>query len=108
MHSVHPPFSGIVHDGPDKTEGNEGIVHDGPDKTEGNLLVLGVDVDYQSDLSTVTVQFAHFESALHGVMTFEMAVGTTQGGEEIMPYTEQGIMHYEEDNVAGNGKYTKC
>ena len=94
MH-FHPPFSGIV--------------HDGPDKTEGNLLVgLGVDVDYQSDLSTVTVQFAHFESALHGVMTFEMAVGTTQGGEEIMPYTEQGIMHYEEDNVAGNGKYTKC
>ncbi|KAK3101942.1 hypothetical protein FSP39_007535 [Pinctada imbricata] len=81
-----------------------GITHDGADKTEGELIPnLGVDIDYQPGLSTVTVQFNGFASFLHGVMRFEMAVGTTPGGEDLLGFTERGIMLKEESNVPGGG-----
>ncbi|KAK3101936.1 hypothetical protein FSP39_007496 [Pinctada imbricata] len=85
-------------------EDRSGIAHDGADKTEGELIPdLGVDIDYQPGLSTVTVQFNGFASFLHGMMRFEMAVGKTPGGEDLLGFTEHGIMHYEEPNVPGEG-----
>lgn len=67
---------------------------------------ITTDVDYQLDSSTVSVQFSGFESALHGVMHFEMAVGTNpDGGEEVLAYTDFNIVHIEETDIAGNGIY---
>jgi len=79
-----------------------GFVIDGADGTEGTAM--GVDVDYTHDYSTVTAQFSGFTSHLHGVMSFEWAVGTSAGGEEVQPFMEHGINHHEEENVPGYGK----
>lgn len=77
-------------DGADGTD-----IQDNPD--------MGVDIDFTSDTTTVTVQFEGFESHLHGVMSYEWAVGTTPGGEDVQPFMSEGIIHTEEDNVAGDG-----
>ncbi|KAL5013969.1 hypothetical protein ScPMuIL_008239 [Solemya velum] len=61
------------------------------------------DLDFQADTSTVTVQFHGFESEMYGVMSYEWAVGTTPGGEDIQPFMESGIVHREEEQVVGNG-----
>lgn len=71
-------------------------------------LVLDGDIDYQSDITTVSMQFAGFTSHLHGVMAYEWSVGMTPGGEEVMPFTTHGIMHKEERNVTGDGKCVLC
>lgn len=86
-----------------------GIVVDGADNVDnvissGAAVDITTDVDYQLDSSTVSVQFSGFESALHGVMHFEMAVGTNpDGGEEVLAYTDFNIVHVEENDIAGNG-----
>ena len=78
---------------------------DGSDKTEiPDMSDIGVDIDYQSDISTVSVQFTGFESHLHGVMAYEWAVGTTPGGEDVQPFMPHGIIHREEKDVKGDGK----
>ncbi|KAK3612515.1 hypothetical protein CHS0354_024486 [Potamilus streckersoni] len=74
-----------------------GIVTDGPS------FGIEYDIDYQSDMSTITVAFSGFESSQHGVMGFEWAIGTVAGGEDIQPYTDTGIAHTEMDAVVGNG-----
>ena len=71
-------------------------------------LALDGDIDYQSDITTVSMQFAGFTSHLHGVMAYEWSVGTTPGGEEVMPFTTHGIIHKEERNVPGDGKCVLC
>ena len=63
-----------------------------------------MDVDYTVDTTTVTIQFDGFESHLHGVMMYEWAVGTSPGGEDVQPFMSEGIIHSEEENVAGDGK----
>ncbi len=89
-------YTGLVVDGADGTD-----IPDNPD--------LGIDVDYTSDTTTVTVQFDGFESQLHGVMRYEWAVGTTPGGEDVQPFMSEGIIHSEEDSVAGDGKsFSPC
>jgi hypothetical protein len=82
-----------------------GIVVDGADRTEIPVMSdIGDDTDYQSDMSTVSVQFTGFESHKHGVMAYEWAVGTTPGGEEIQPFMPHGIIHKEEKDVKGDGR----
>ncbi|XP_052081925.1 uncharacterized protein LOC127719726 isoform X2 [Mytilus californianus] len=84
-------------------EDRAGLVVDGADGTDENTPALGVDVDYTVDTTTVTVTFDGFESHLHGVMMYEWAVGTSPGGEEVQPFMSEGIIHSEEENVAGDG-----
>ena len=87
------------------------MVIDGADNTEnmadGSPVDLGVDIEYTLDDSTVTVQFSGFESSTHGVMKFEQAIGTQPGGEEVLGFTEFGVVHTEETGVVGDGKYRK-
>lgn len=49
------------------------------------------------------MRFSGFESSLHGITGFDWAIGTTVGAEDIQPYLEDGIIHAEEDDVAGDG-----
>ncbi|XP_052081235.1 uncharacterized protein LOC127719259 [Mytilus californianus] len=81
-----------------------GIVIDGTDGTDHDPVSdIGVDIDYQSDISTLSVQFTGFESHLHGVMAYEWAVGTSPGGQDVTTFSADGILHVEEQNIAGDG-----
>ncbi|XP_076086943.1 uncharacterized protein LOC143057517 [Mytilus galloprovincialis] len=81
-----------------------GIVIDGTDGTDHDPVSdIGVDIDYQSDISTLSVQYTGFESHLHGVMDYEWAVGTTPGGQDITTFSSDGILHVEEETIAGDG-----
>ncbi|XP_076085507.1 uncharacterized protein LOC143056307 [Mytilus galloprovincialis] len=84
-------------------EDRAGLIVDGADGTDTTSTELGVDVDYTVDTTTVTIQFDEFESHLHGVMMYEWAVGTSPGGEDVQPFMSEGIIHSEEENVAGDG-----
>lgn len=75
-----------------------GLAFDGP------YSDMESEVNYQADTHTVTLTFTGFESSLHGVMNYDWAVGTEPGTEDIQPYMEHGIVHTEEDNVAGDGR----
>ncbi|XP_052806226.1 uncharacterized protein LOC128235445 [Mya arenaria] len=66
-----------------------GISVDGP--KEG----LSNDIDYQSDMHTVTISFSGFESSLHGIQTYDWAIGTIPQGEDVQPYLEYAIRHSE-------------
>lgn len=91
-------LTGMVYDG---AEGSEDIV-------SGTLRPDGVfEIDHQLDASTVTVQFTGFESSLHGIMKFEMAVGTEPEKQDVLPFTEDNVVHVEETNVEGNGMWQK-
>ncbi|KAK3104702.1 hypothetical protein FSP39_008103 [Pinctada imbricata] len=102
--STTPTYSTPIYIYEDNTAG---LVIDGPDGTEtvvgGASVELTNDMDYTLDSSSVTVQFSGFESTVHGVMKFEQAVGTQPGGEEVLPFTEFGVIQAEEDNVTGDG-----
>ncbi|KAK3609657.1 hypothetical protein CHS0354_035942 [Potamilus streckersoni] len=76
-------------------EDKTGISRDGAEDT--------VDINYQMDTGTVSVQFEGFESSMHGVMTYQWAVGTQPGGEDVQPFIEAGLLHNEEKEVAGQG-----
>ena len=56
-----------------------GVVRDGPDTL--------VDIDYQLDLSTVTVTFSGYESERDGVTRYEWAVGSAPRLDDVMPYS---------------------
>lgn len=71
--------------------------------SEKALVDFMSDTDYQLDTSTVTMQFTGFESTMHGVMQFEMAVGTQPNGEDVLSFTEANIIHLEELDPAGKG-----
>lgn len=53
----------------------------------------------------MTMTFSGFESSRDGIVKFDWAVGTSPGGEEIQPFMEHGIVHSEENVVAGDGKF---
>ena len=56
-----------------------GVVKDGPDTL--------VDIDYQLDLSTVTVTFSGYVSERDGVTRYEWAVGSAPRLDDVMPYS---------------------
>jgi hypothetical protein len=50
------------------------------------------------------MHFTGFESKLHGISSYDWAVGTTPGDEDIQPYVERGIYHFDELDHFENGK----
>ncbi|CAG2187681.1 unnamed protein product [Mytilus edulis] len=75
------------------------IVVDGTDSS----YTVGNDINYQSDISTVSAQFSDFTSHLHGVMSYEWSIGSEPAGEDVLPFTSHGIVHKEERIVKGDG-----
>ena len=61
-----------------------GVVRDGPD--------TGVDIDYQVDVSTVTVTFSGYESQRDGVSRYEWAVGSAPRLDDVMPYSDINLV----------------
>ncbi|WAR05119.1 hypothetical protein MAR_020488, partial [Mya arenaria] len=80
---VPEDVTGIAVDGP-----QQGITHD---------------IDYQGDLHTVTMSFSGFESSLHGIHTYDWAIGTSPQGEDVQPYLEYGISHTETESSDHHG-----
>ena len=75
-----------------------GVVKDGPDTL--------VDIDYQLDLSTVTVTFSGFESKLDGVTRYEWAVGSAPRLDDVMPYSYVNLVTDDEGASGMLGKTT--
>ena len=75
-----------------------GLVIDGPYDT------LELDLDYQADIHTATVRFTGFDSSMHGIVSFDWAIGTTAEGEDVKPYFEHGLIYDESPDIKGNGK----
>ena len=107
IHSIAPNNSYISHVLVDGTLFSllSGIVTDGGVDTVVMAAVGSSDVEYQLDKWSVTAQFSGFTSHLHGLSRFDWAVGTTAGGEEVMPFDVLGIIHDEaESGTPGNGQ----
>ena len=61
-----------------------GVVLDGAD--------VDRDIDYQLDSGTVTATFRGFESQTHGLVLFEVCVGSRPGWDDVVPYSSEGII----------------
>ncbi|XP_078658229.1 uncharacterized protein LOC144903712 [Branchiostoma floridae x Branchiostoma belcheri] len=85
-----------------------GLVVDGPHMTdsEGDDVAT-VDVDYQLHTGTVTVRFKGFESARHGIVHYEWALGTAALLDDVQPYSSSGIVLYDDnanmEGISGEG-----
>ena len=83
-----------------------GIVADGATDTVLMSTAGQTDRDYELDKWSVTAQFNGYTSHLNGMARFDWAVGTTPGGEEVMPFSVLGIQHDEaETSVPGDGEH---
>ncbi|XP_019642103.1 PREDICTED: uncharacterized protein LOC109483513 [Branchiostoma belcheri] len=82
-----------------------GVVLDGPHMTDSESDdVATVDVDYQLHTGTVTVRFKGFESARHGIVHYEWAVGTAPLLDDVQSFSSAGIVLYDGDaNKEGIG-----
>ncbi|XP_078573994.1 uncharacterized protein LOC144860567 isoform X3 [Branchiostoma floridae x Branchiostoma japonicum] len=85
-----------------------GVVVDGPHMADSEADdVATVDVDYQHHTGTVTVRFKGFESARHGIVHYEWAVGTAALWDDVQPYSSAGIVLYEDnadmEGIGGEG-----
>ncbi|XP_035698714.1 uncharacterized protein LOC118431579 [Branchiostoma floridae] len=85
-----------------------GVVVDGPHMADSQADdVATVDVDYQLHTGTVTVRFKGFESARHGIVHYEWAVGTAALWDDVQPYSSAGIVLYEDnadmEGIGGEG-----
>lgn len=74
-----------------------GIVFDGIGNREEFY-----DIDYDSDSATASLSFSGFKSTIHGIASFEWAVGTKPGLEDVQPFTETGLIPPEEDYIDGS------
>ena len=75
-----------------------GVVRDGPD--------TGVDIDYQLDVSTVTVTFSGYESQRDGVSRYEWAVGSAPRLDDVMPYSDVNLVTHDGGSQGMLGKTT--
>ncbi|KAI8519526.1 hypothetical protein Bbelb_027830 [Branchiostoma belcheri] len=103
-------FSTVVVSSPIKIVPGDkaGVVVDGPRMadSEGDDVAT-VDVDYQLHTGTVTVRFKEFESARHGIVHYEWALGTAALWDDVQPYSSEGIVTYNDNaNVEGRLYYT--
>ncbi|KAI8514390.1 hypothetical protein Bbelb_087140 [Branchiostoma belcheri] len=79
-----------------------GLVFDGAGSSDLSQMVsTAIDVDYQLETTTVSLQFEGYESAQHGIIGYEWGVGTTPGADDIQPFTDMGIVAFDEP--AGSG-----
>ncbi|KAI8486030.1 hypothetical protein Bbelb_361300, partial [Branchiostoma belcheri] len=80
-----------------------GTVTDGWETWTTVEQAVTVDVDYQRDASTVTVQFSGFESEQHGISHYEWSVGTEPRLDDVQPYTAAGVVLSDHtDNPGGD------
>ncbi|CAH1268735.1 Hypp3967 [Branchiostoma lanceolatum] len=85
-----------------------GTVTDGWETWTTVEQAMTVDVDYQRDVSTVTVQFGGFESEQHGISHYEWSVGTEPRLDDVQPYTAAGIvLSNHTENPGGAEMYSK-
>ena len=69
-------------------EGNQaGIVYDGPTITK--------DEDVQIEVTAITSSFHGFNSARDGIAHYYWAVGTKPFSDDVMAYTDEGIVEDE-------------
>ena len=61
-----------------------GVVYDGPDSQ--------VDIDYDMDVSDVTVTFNGFESQRDGISHYYWAVGSAPRLDDVMPYSRADLL----------------
>ncbi|XP_035668230.1 uncharacterized protein LOC118410564 [Branchiostoma floridae] len=80
-----------------------GTVTDGWETWTTVEQAMTVDVDYQRDVSTVTVQFGGFESEQHGITHYEWSVGTEPRLDDVQPYTAAGIALSDHTDNPGGG-----
>eukprot|EP00058_Branchiostoma_floridae_P003025 XP_002588513.1 hypothetical protein BRAFLDRAFT_79466 [Branchiostoma floridae] len=80
-----------------------GTVTDGWEAWSTVEQAMAVDVDYQRDVSTVTVQFSGFESEQHGITHYEWSVGTEPRLDDVQPYTAAGIVLSDHTDNPGGG-----
>ncbi|XP_066275501.1 uncharacterized protein [Branchiostoma lanceolatum] len=80
-----------------------GTVTDGWETWTTVEQAMTVDVDYQRDVSTVTVQFSGFESEQHGISHYEWSVGTEPRLDDVQPYTAAGIVLSDHTDNPGGG-----
>ncbi|XP_033637723.1 uncharacterized protein LOC117298529 [Asterias rubens] len=88
-------FSDVICSSPIRVveEDQTGYVTDGP--------AMLHDTDSQQERTTVTIWFDDFESQLHGISSYEWAVGTTPGGEDIQPLTSDGVVPGSDPDIPG-------
>ncbi|KAI8485273.1 hypothetical protein Bbelb_370200 [Branchiostoma belcheri] len=100
-------FSTVVVSSPIKVVPGDktGVVVDGPRMTDSeDDDVATIDVDYQLHTGTVTVRFKGFESARHGIVHYEWAIGTAALWDDVQPYSSAGIVTYNDNaNLEGIG-----
>ncbi|XP_019624877.1 PREDICTED: uncharacterized protein LOC109470382 isoform X2 [Branchiostoma belcheri] len=100
-------FSTVVVSSPIKVVPGDktGVVVDGPRMADSeDDDVATIDVDYQLYTGTVTVRFKGFESARHGIVHYEWAIGTAALWDDVQPYSSAGIVTYNDNaNVEGIG-----
>ncbi|KAI8516746.1 hypothetical protein Bbelb_053270, partial [Branchiostoma belcheri] len=80
-----------------------GTVTDGWETWTTVEQAVTVDVDYQRDASTVTVQFSGFESEQHGISHYEWSVGTEPRLDDVQPYTASGVVLSDHTDNPGGG-----
>ncbi|XP_078695732.1 uncharacterized protein LOC144924477 [Branchiostoma floridae x Branchiostoma belcheri] len=80
-----------------------GTVTDGWETWTTVEQAVTVDVDYQRDVSTVTVQFSGFESEQHGISHYEWSVGTEPRLDDVQPYTAAGVVLSDHTDNPGGG-----
>ncbi|XP_019614832.1 PREDICTED: uncharacterized protein LOC109462715, partial [Branchiostoma belcheri] len=79
-----------------------GLVFDGAGSSDlTQMASTAIDVDYQLEATTVSLQFEGYESAQHGIIGYEWGVGTIPGADDIQPFTDMGIVAFDEP--AGSG-----
>ncbi|XP_035697583.1 uncharacterized protein LOC118430698 [Branchiostoma floridae] len=80
-----------------------GTVTDGWEAWSTVEHAMAVDIDYQRDVSTVTVRFSGFESDQHGIIHYEWSVGTEPRLDDVQPYTASGIVLSDHTDNPGGG-----
>ncbi|XP_070573951.1 uncharacterized protein [Ptychodera flava] len=81
-----------------------GFVIDGANQPESEGDDVDIDVDYQLESGTVTVQFHDFESAQHGIVHYEWAIGRSPLADDVQPYISVGIVQPDEkEDTIGEG-----
>ena len=80
-----------------------GVVLDGGETKMVNGIELPSDIDYQKEMTAVTMQFQGYESQLYGIDRYEWAVGTSPRGEDVQPFMSAGIVLNKQEEPIGGG-----
>ena len=76
-----------------------GVVTDGPDTQ--------LDIDYEMDVSEVTVTFGGYESERNGVTHYQWAVGSAPRLDDVMPFSYINLVEEDGGTQGMLGKMTQ-